>query len=214
MTVHHHQARLHMVEEQIVGRGIEDERILGAMRATERHRFVPADNQDLVYRDGPVGIGRGQTISQPYLVALMSKALNVSEGSRVLEIGTGSGYQAAILATLGATVHSIEIIEELSKSAQRVLNESNLTNVELHIGDGFQGVPEHAPYDGIMVTAAAPRVPPTLLEQLKVGGTMLIPIGERQRQTLWKITRTSTGFDRESLHAVLFVPMTGEVRNG
>jgi protein-L-isoaspartate(D-aspartate) O-methyltransferase len=144
----------------------------------------------------------------------MSKALNVSEGSRVLEIGTGSGYQAAILATLGATVHSIEIIEELSKSAQRVLNESNLTNVELHIGDGFQGVPEHAPYDGIMVTAAAPRVPPTLLEQLKVGGTMLIPIGERQRQTLWKITRTSTGFDRESLHAVLFVPMTGEVRNG
>jgi protein-L-isoaspartate(D-aspartate) O-methyltransferase len=213
MSVNHHQARLRMVEEQISGRGIEDEKVLGAMRATERHLFIPEDNQDLVYRDGPVGIGRGQTISQPYLVALMSKALNVSEGSRVLEIGTGSGYQAAVLSTLGAKVHSIEIIEELSNRTQLLLTQLGLTDVVLHIGDGCQGVPEHAPYDGIMVTAAPLKVPPHLLEQLKVGGTMLIPIGERQRQTLWKITRTPTGFDREQLNAVLFVPMTGEASN-
>ena len=133
---------------------------------------------------------------------------------RVLEIGTGSGYQAAVLAALGARVFSIEILEQLSGRARQLLNEINTESITLHVGDGCLGIVEHAPYDGIMVTAAPPRVPPQLLEQLKVGGRMLIPVGERQRQTLWKITRTTAGFEQEEIIPVLFVPMTGRVRDG
>jgi len=197
-----------MVEHQIRQRGVTDPAVLSAMALVPRHRFIPEDNQDLAYRDGPVGIGRAQTISQPYVVAFMSEALNITLGTRVLEIGTGSGYQTAVLAQLGARVHSVEIIPELSERATAVLNDLGY-EVQTQVADGFEGWPEAAPFDAIIVTAAPTVLPPPLFAQLRMGGQIIIPLGERTRQTLWRIRRTPNGPQQEEILPVLFVPMTG-----
>jgi protein-L-isoaspartate(D-aspartate) O-methyltransferase len=200
-----------MVETQIKPRGIRDNQVLAALRTIPRHRFIPPENQDLCYRDGPVAIGHGQTISQPYIVALMSEALRLSGGMKVLEIGTGSGYQAAVLSALGARVHSIEIRPDLAASAAETLHEVGAGDVDLHIGNGFEGLETKAPYERIIVTAAPGSVPPALIEQLAIGGQMLIPVGERRAQMLLRITKTAQGFNEEPLIPVLFVPMAGQL---
>ena len=205
----HSAARAEMVQSQLVSRGIRDARVLEAMRSVPRHRFIPEDNQDLAYRDGPVAIGQGQTISQPYIVALMSEALKLTPGMRVLEIGTGSGYQAAVLSALGARIFSIEIKEGLAARARAVLDAVGAQDVQTHIGNGFEGFEAAMPFDRIIVTAAPTTIPSPLVEQLRVGGTMLIPVGERQRQTLFQVERTADGTREQALIPVLFVPMTG-----
>jgi protein-L-isoaspartate(D-aspartate) O-methyltransferase len=202
-------ARAAMIELQLRPRGISDEAVLGAIQTVPRHLFIPENNRDLAYRDGPVAIGEGQTISQPYIVALMSAALQTSPGMRVLEIGTGSGYQAAILSALGTEVHSIEVRPTLHARAQRTLESVGAADVHTHLGDGFEGLPEHAPFDRIIVTAAPTRIPAQLVAQLKPDGRMLIPVGERQRQTLMVVTRPDGVTPHtEAMIPVLFVPMT------
>jgi len=200
-----------MVETQLIPRGIRDPLVLSALKTIPRHRFIPPENQDLCYRDGPVAIGHGQTISQPYLVGLMSESLHLTAGGKVLEIGTGSGYQTAVLSALGAVVHSIEIRPNLAIQAAEILKEVGAGDVDLHVGNGFDGIELEAPYERIIVTAAPTRVPPTLLGQLAIGGQMLIPVGERRSQTLLRVTKTAQGFTQESLASVLFVPMTGQI---
>ncbi len=200
--------RSEMVNGQLRARGIKDPAVLEAMSSIERHRFIPDENLDLAYRDGPVGIGEGQTISQPYIVALMTQALTVRSGMRVLEIGTGSGYQTAVLARLGARIHSIEVRPSLLARARKILDEQYADVVHTHAGCGSNGLPDYAPFDRIMVTAAPSKVPAALTDQLKVGGIMLIPVGERRRQTLLRIERTPTGITQSELIPVLFVPMT------
>jgi protein-L-isoaspartate(D-aspartate) O-methyltransferase len=199
-----------MVETQIKPRGIRDTSVLSALETIPRHRFIPQENQDLCYRDGPVAIGHGQTISQPYIVALMSEALHLADGMKVLEIGTGSGYQTAVLSALGARVHSIEIRPELAARAADILHKIGAGEVDLHVGNGFDGFEASAPYERIIVTAAPGSTPPALLQQLAVGGQMLIPVGERRAQTLLRVTKTAQGFTEEPLIPVLFVPMTGQ----
>jgi len=206
----HAAMRHHMVETQITARGVRDTQVLAALRVIERHRFIPEENQDLSYRDGPVAIGHGQTISQPYIVALMSEALQLAPEMKVLEVGTGSGYQTAVLSALGARVHSIEIRSELANKAAKTLHAIGAGDVDLNIGNGFDGLQAAAPFDRIIVTAAPEHVPPALIEQLKIGGQMLIPVGERRAQTLTRITKTHQGFNKEPLIPVLFVPMTGQ----
>jgi protein-L-isoaspartate(D-aspartate) O-methyltransferase len=202
-------ARAAMIEIQLRPRGISDEAVLGAIQAVPRHLFIPESNRDLAYRDGPVAIGEGQTISQPYIVALMSAALQTSPGMRVLEIGTGSGYQAAILSALGTEVHSVEVRPALHARAQHTLASVGAANVHTHLGNGFEGLPEHAPFDRIIVTAAPTRIPAQLVAQLKPNGRMLIPVGERQRQTLTVVTRPDgITVHTETMIPVLFVPMT------
>lgn len=208
----HAAARDRMVEQQIIRRHIRDHRVLDAMRTVPRHQFIPEANRDLAYRDGPVGIGRGQTISQPYLVAFMSEMLVVGPGTRVLEIGTGSGYQAAILAHLGAEVHSIEIISELAERAAATLESLGYGVVQLHVADGCYGLPDQAPFDRIIVTAAPAKIPTALSNQLVIGGSMLVPTGDRKAQTLWRTTRRKYEWAMDSLSQVLFVPMTGDVQ--
>ncbi len=203
-----------MVEDQLVEaeRGIRDERVLEAMRTVRRHRFVPGLDASRAYDDRPYPIGDGQTISQPYIVALMSELARVDPPCRVLEIGTGSGYQAAVLAEMGCDVYSIELIESLGIQARRVLDaEGYRDRVKTRIGDGYAGWPEHAPFDAILVTAAAPRVPQPLLDQLRVGGRLVIPVGDL-RQELEVHTRRKDGFERKTIVGVRFVPMLGEVR--
>lgn len=207
--IDHGAARSEMVESQLVSRGVRDARVLDAMRSVPRHRFIPEENQDLAYRDGPVAIGQGQTISQPYIVAVMSEALRLTPGMRVLEVGTGSGYQAAVLSALGAQVFSIEIKQTLATRARAVLDSVGAQDVQTLTGNGFEGFEAAMPFDRIIVTAAPSSIPPSLVEQLRVGGTMLIPVGERRRQTLFRIERTPEGTHQESLLPVLFVPMTG-----
>ncbi|MFH1799754.1 MAG: protein-L-isoaspartate(D-aspartate) O-methyltransferase [Candidatus Omnitrophota bacterium] len=199
-------ARQKMVDEQIALRGVHDERTLNAMRKVPRHLFVPASLRSAAYLDQPLPIGRGQTISQPFIVAYMTEKALVGPEDRVLEIGTGSGYQAAILGELAKEVYSMEIIRELADEATGKLKQLGYKNVKVKRGDGYQGWPEHAPFDVIMVTAAPLEVPEALLEQLKVGGRMVLPVGG-SFQELIRITRTDTGFERESLIAVIFVPM-------
>ena len=204
--------RAAMVREQIAARGIDDSLVLEAMRAVPRHRFVPPRMRGLAYIDNPLPIGLEQTISQPYIVALMTAALGAGPGDRVLEIGTGSGYQAAVLAEIVDSVYTIEIIPELAASAAALLDTLGYGNVSVRAGDGYDGWPEKAPFDGIIVTAAAPRIPPRLVEQLAPGGRLVIPVGER-----WQDLHTyeKIGDDLRLLSSVpvRFVPMTGKIRS-
>lgn len=200
--------REEMVRDQIEARGIQDPLVLEAMRLVERHRFVPKDEVRFAYADMPLPIGHGQTISQPYIVALMSELAQVGPGEKVLEIGTGSGYQAAVLAAMGATVYSIEIVEPLARRAQQLLAELGYENIHLRHGDGYAGWPEVAPFDAVVVTAAPPEVPGTLKEQLAVGGRLVIPVGKGVQQLL-VIERTREGFHEHPSVLVRFVPMVG-----
>ena len=204
-------ARQHMVERQIAARGVVNQRVLDAMMSVERHRFVPADVVDLAYTDQPLPIGYGQTISQPYIVALMTELLDPQPGDTVLEIGTGSGYQAAVLSTLVSHVYTIEILEPLAELARARLLASGCANVSVRCADGYQGWPEHAPFSGVIVTAAPPSVPKPLLKQLKVGGRMVIPVGDAF-QELQLIVREESGFQVQRSIAVRFVPMVGQVQ--
>jgi protein-L-isoaspartate(D-aspartate) O-methyltransferase len=200
-----------MVSDQMESRGVADPRVLTALRKVPRHEFVPARWRASAYEDRPLPIGHGQTISQPYIVAAMTELTALSEGDRVLEIGTGSGYQAAVLAELGAQVYTIEILEPLAERAAQTLDSLGYDSVEVRHGDGYRGWPEAAPFDAIVVTAAAPVVPPALLEQLAVGGHLVIPVGDSY-QELEVHERTPEGVVVRRVFAVRFVPMTGEVR--
>ena len=202
--------RERMVENQIVKRGIRDKRVLSAMRSVPRHLFLPAGARDWAYVDGPLRIGCGQTISQPYIVALMTELLDVKPDQRVLDVGTGSGYQAAILGTLAAEVHSIERHPELAASAKEQLKTLGFNNVTVHVGDGTQGLESMAPYDRILVAAAAPSVPDPLLLQLTDGGRLIIPIGSRFSQTLEVWDRSGEKYHRKANIPVVFVPLIGE----
>lgn len=198
-----------MVEGQLTARNIRDARVLQAMGSVPRHRFVPLEHRHLSYNDGPLPIGSGQTISQPYIVALMTQLLLLEGEEKVLEIGTGSGYQAAVLARLAQEVHTIERQNRLAEHAQAVLRELGIENVSIHIGDGSQGLPEQAPFQAILVTAAAPEVPPILLEQLAEGGRLVLPVGSRLGQYLERWTRGGSEFSQEVLVPVAFVPLRG-----
>ena len=201
-------ARMSMVDEQLRARGIRDPRVLDAMARVPRHLFVPESVRGDAYGDYPLPIGHGQTISQPYIVAFMTEALKLERSHRVLEIGTGSGYQAAVLAELAGEVHSIEIIEPLADTARAVLKEAGYQNVTVHTGNGYRGVPAHAPLDRVIVTAAPDDVPPALVEQLKVDGLMAIPVGTGI-QELRILRRTAGGMETLETLPVRFVPMTG-----
>lgn len=202
-----------MVERDLKGRGIKDPRVLAAVEAIPRHEFVPEKQRAAAYEDRPLPIGAGQTISQPYIVAYMSEALELTGKERVLEIGTGSGYQTAILARLAAAVYSIEIIAALSDQAKANLAPLGFTNIELKVGDGFFGWEEKAPYDAILLTAASPKVPESLWRQLREGGRMLMPRGEPgQTQRLIRLRKVGGKEVVENLSAVIFVPLTGAVR--
>lgn len=198
-----------MVDTQIRSRGVRDERVLEAMSRIPRHLFVPEGLREYAYDDGPLSIGEGQTISQPYMVALMTECLAAGPEDRVLEVGTGSGYQTALLAELAGEVYSIERIPLLSEHAARHLAECGYRNVRLFVGDGSLGLPAYAPFDGILVTAGAPEVPSALLEQLSPGGRLVIPIGGTYHQTLVKITKGPRGFQREPVTGCVFVPLVG-----
>lgn len=202
--------RERMVKDQLESRDIRDERVLEAIRAVPRHRFVPEQHRHLAYADGPLPIGNGQTISQPYIVALMTQMLELAWNEIVLEIGTGSGYQAAILAHLAREVHTVELHDSLAQGAAAVLNSLGLNNIHVHIGDGSKGWPENAPYDGTIVTAAAPRVPRPLLDQMAGGGRLVIPVGSRGGQFLERWVRQDSDFKREQIAPVAFVPLYGQ----
>ena len=199
--------RRDMVETQIRQRGIRDERVLEAMRRVPRHRFVPEADAALAHADHPLPIGLGQTISQPYIVAFMTEALAIAAPHKVLEIGTGSGYQAAILGELAREVYTIEIHPELAARAERVIGELGYTNVRVRAGDGYNGWPEQAPFDAVIVTAAPDHVPQPLADQVKVGGRLVVPVG-RDMQQLLVYTRTQQGLREESRLPVRFVPLT------
>ena len=203
--------RDHMVDRQIADRGIAQPEVLAALRRVPRHRFVPSEHQDLAYRDGPLPIGHDQTISQPYIVAFMTEALNLDSRSKVLEIGTGSGYQAAVLGEIAREVYTIEIVEPLARRAAATLAELGYRNVHVRAGDGYRGWPEQAPFDAVMVTAAPDHVPEPLVDQLKVGGLMILPVGTGS-QELVLLEKTAKGVKRRKVLAVRFVPMTGEAR--
>jgi protein-L-isoaspartate(D-aspartate) O-methyltransferase len=205
-------ARRKMVEEQIRARNVTDMAVLKAMESVPRHLFVPASERRMAYEDHPLPIGAGQTISQPYIVALMSSLLGVGPGDRVLEVGTGSGYQAAVLSRLAGEVYSIEILPSLGKRARQTLKDLGYKNVHVRIGDGYQGWPDKQPFDAIIVTAAPPRIPEPLVRQLKTGGKMVIPVGDTYQDLLVLTKRADGGFDRSNVLPVLFVPMTGEAQ--
>jgi protein-L-isoaspartate(D-aspartate) O-methyltransferase len=198
-----------MVETQIKARGVKDLRVLSAMFKVERHLFVPKEYQTSAYSDQPLPIGEGQTISQPYIVALMTELLELKGGEKVLEVGTGSGYQAAILGELAKEVYTIEIVETLASSAKKRLQELGYQNIMVKAGDGYLGWPEAAPFDAIMVTCAPDHIPTPLLEQLKEGGRMVVPVGS-YTQELKKIVKRSGKLEATSIIPVIFVPMTGE----
>jgi protein-L-isoaspartate(D-aspartate) O-methyltransferase len=204
-------ARSRMVQEQIEARGVRDPRVLAAMRKVPRHEFVPADVRYAAYDDRALPIAEEQTISQPYVVAVMTELAALGAQSRVLEVGTGSGYQAAVLAELAGEVYSIEILAPLAEQAAATLARLGYQKVHVRAGDGYRGWPEAAPFDAILVTAAAPRVPPDLLAQLAVGGRLVIPVGDAF-QELQVHTRTPEGVVVRSVIPVRFVPMTGEVQ--
>ncbi len=195
-----------MVDDQIEARGIRDPRVLGAMRKVPRDRFVPPDVVSLAYADQPLPIGHGQTISQPYIVAYMSEALRVTPQSKVLEIGTGSGYQAAILGELAREVYTIELIPELAARARATLESLGYANVHVRTSDGYLGWPEEAPFDAIMVTAAPDHVPQPLVDQLAVGGRLVIPVGDFD-QEIRILTRTPAGIEESRTIPVRFVPL-------
>ncbi len=199
-----------MVDTQIVARDITDKRVLSAMLAVPRHRFVPADFQAQSYEDYPVPIGSDQTISQPYIVAFMSEALKLKPEDKVLEIGTGSGYQSAVLSRLAREVYTIEILEPLGKRAAETLARLGYSNVHARIGDGYKGWPENAPFNAIIVTAASEHIPQALIDQLAPAGRLIVPVGVGL-QSLVRVTRKANGkLEREQLLPVRFVPMTGQ----
>ncbi|HSK01643.1 MAG TPA: protein-L-isoaspartate(D-aspartate) O-methyltransferase [Kofleriaceae bacterium] len=201
-----------MVARTIEARGVRDPRVLAAMRRVPRHELVPAALRHRAYDDSPLPIGFDQTISQPYIVAAMTEAAGVAPGERVLEVGTGSGYQAAVLAELGADVYSIEIVEPLAKRTHALLAKLGYDKLHLRIGDGYRGWPEAAPFDAIVVTAAPAQVPQPLIDQLAEGGRLVIPVGRAGAQQLRVITRGPGGTTSETLFDVRFVPMTGEAQ--
>ena len=202
--------RHRMVAEQIRARGIRDERLLAVMGGTPRHLFVPSNLSARAYDDGPLPIGDGQTISQPYIVAEMTAALRLAGTEKVLEIGTGSGYQTAILCRLAKEVVTVERLSTLQASAEITLRESGVDNVRFRTGDGSTGIPDEAPFDRIIVTAAAPVVPPPLFEQLSEGGIIVIPIGGRWEQDLVRVTKESGKERKDFLGGCRFVPLIGE----
>jgi protein-L-isoaspartate(D-aspartate) O-methyltransferase len=204
--------RERMVERQLEARGISDRRVLEAMRKVPRHSFVPASLRDHAYEDRPLPIGNDQTISQPYIVGVMTELLDPASGDTVLEIGTGSGYQAAVLSELVRRVYSIEIVDELAESARKKLAALGYDNVTVIAGDGYRGLPDQAPFDGIIVTAAPEKIPQPLIDQLAVGGRLVIPVGG-MAQELIVLERSDTGIQTRRVLPVRFVPMTGEVRD-
>ncbi len=204
--------RQELVAKTIEKRGISDPEVLRAIRAVHRHRFVPEDYRGLAYADRPLPIGHEQTISQPYIVALMTELAGVDSSSRVLEIGTGSGYQAAVLAEIVDSVYSIEILCPLAERAKAILDTLGYDNIEIKCGDGFRGWPEYAPFDAILVTAAPEKIPEPLIEQLKVGGKLVIPVGSVY-QELKRVTKTEEEVLTEDIIPVRFVPMTGEAQD-
>ncbi|HUJ42610.1 MAG TPA: protein-L-isoaspartate(D-aspartate) O-methyltransferase [Opitutaceae bacterium] len=207
-------ARARMVREQLAGpnRDIRDRAVLRAMEKVPRHRFVPEEIREAAYDDGPLSIGYGQTISQPYVVAFMTERLELKRGDRVLEIGTGSGYQAAILAELAAEVYTIEIIAPLAERARATLADLGYTNIRVRAGDGYLGWPEAAPFDAIIATCAPDTVPPLLIGQLKDGGRMIIPVGPTYAQELVLLRKQGGRITRQAVLPVRFVPMTGRAR--
>jgi len=204
--------RKNMIETQIKQRGIKNELVLNAMLEVKRHNFVPEEYRKLAYTDSPLPIGNEQTISQPYIVGFMTEKLQVENYHNVLEIGTGSGYQAAVLSKISSHVYSIEIISKLAQNAKRVLKENNYNNITIKIGDGYKGWVEHAPFDRIIVTAAPDKIPQELIDQLKPGGKMIIPVGQRyMTQYIWLITKQNNGsIYKEKILPVRFVPMVKE----
>jgi protein-L-isoaspartate(D-aspartate) O-methyltransferase len=204
------QARNEMVNSQLIPRGIRDPRVLAAMRRVPRHRFVPAHLGDQAYNDYPLPIGEDQTISQPYIVALMTEILEPREQDRVLEIGAGSGYQAAILAELVAQVFTMDRVGPLADRAVEMLKSLGYRNIKVRLGDGTLGWPEEAPFDGIIVTAAAPQVPRPLTEQLALDGRLVIPVGDRYSQTLTLVRKTREGLKFEYHGGCRFVPLIGK----
>jgi len=199
------------VRRHLAARDITDPRVLQAMRKVLRHRFVPAGQRHNAYEDRPLPIGYAQTISQPYVVAFMTQAVRLKGDERVLEVGTGSGYQAAVLAKLAKHVYSVEIVEELAKRSAKVLKAEAYANVTVRAGDGYRGWPEQAPFDVIVVTAAPDHVPQPLVDQLKPGGRLVIPVGDVYQNVLL-VEKTESGTHTRSLLPVRFVPMTGEAR--
>ena len=202
-----------MVRDQIQGRGVKDEHVLRAVRKVRRHMFVPESLSDEAYRDRPVSIGLGQTISQPYIVAGMTELLRLKGGERVLEIGTGSGYQAAVLAEIAGQVHSVEILEALYDRVRDLPARLGYSNLFIHLGDGYDGLPEFAPYDAIILTAAPVEIPPPLFLRLRPGGRLVAPVGG-VNQELVVYTKTETGLKKETVFGVRFVPMTGKAAEG
>jgi len=203
--------RERMVTRQLEARGLSDPRVLAAMRKVPRHEFVPEHLRRHAYEDHPLPIGKGQTISQPYIVGVMSELARLDASAKVLEIGTGSGYQAAVLGELAAEVFTIEIVEELAASADATLDRLGYTGIHVRQGDGYAGWPEEAPFDAVVVTAAPPRIPQPLIDQLKVGGRLVIPVGNWD-QSLEVHEKTSTGIERKVIFPVRFVPMVGDVQ--
>lgn len=196
-----------MVDQQIARRDIDDPRVIAAMREVPRHLFMPEEMRDRAYIDSPAPIGHGQTISQPFIVASMTEQLQIDSGDKVLEIGTGSGYQAAVLAEIGVELYTIEVVCDLAESARKALEAAGYEDVVVKCGNGYKGWPEHAPFDKIIVTAAPPEVPQALVEQLAKGGRMIIPVGEAS-QDLWLITKDGAGeVHKKTLYGVRFVPM-------
>lgn len=199
-----------MVNRQIKARGVKDPKVIEAMLKVERHRFVPETDRRRAYNDHPLPIGAGQTISQPYIVALMTEQLKLDGSEKVLEIGTGSGYQAAVLAEICKHVYTIEIVESLGKQARSVLSELGYDNVTVKIGDGYKGWKEYSPFDAIIVTCAPTKIPEPLKEQLAEGGRMIIPVGESYAQELALLTKINGEIKKKSVIPVRFVPMVGE----
>ena len=210
MTIDYVRARERMVQEQLVSRGINDPRVLRAMATVPRHLFLESELWDQAYEDHPLPIGMHQTISQPYMVALMAEALGLQGPERVLEVGTGSGYAAAILSELCGEVFSLEVVEELALKARTVLSSLGCRNVSVIVGDGTLGWEKHSPYDAVIISAAAPCIPRPLIEQLKTPGYLVFPMGERELQTLVRIRKDRTGIREEYLGECHFVKLRGQ----
>jgi len=211
-NIDYSQRRNMMVENHIIARGIHSQLVLDAMRAVPREDFLPQHHREFAYEDAPLPIAEGQTISQPYIVALMTEALALKGGEKVLEIGTGSGYAAAVLAQIAAEVYTVERIRQLADTAATLLSDLGYTNVHVQHGDGTRGWEDHAPYDAIVVTAGGPEVPESLRSQLKIGGRLVIPVGADPRlQELVRVTRTSAEqYKTDNIAGVRFVPLLGE----
>lgn len=210
MSMDYEIARGRMIQEQLIAKGIRDERVLRTMGAVPRHYFVDQAFWPRAYGDHPLPIGHDQTISQPYIVALMTQELSPSEGDRILEIGTGSGYQAAVLSLLGCEVYTVERHPELTERAKKILKRLDIRNVHFRVGDGSVGWKEKAPFDGIVVTAGAPDIPDELLEQLDIGGRIIIPVGTLQSQRLVKVVRRKKIIERHEMIGCSFVPLVGD----